>query len=489
MITLPPMKQHIAFIFEEYDFDPATGKITLEYSLDHQISFIETLTIPLPHPLPTSPSLDRALFSLHLSGGASYYKTCCPKHIEIKSGSLTEEGAKFWNALYENGLGEFFFKNNIDFRGLINFPSLTPTLTLTLPPNEQNSERPQRILVPVGGGKDSLVTIEMLKAQGFEVTLLRMGHHPLIDRIAETAGLPLLTVDRHLSPALFKLNEQGALNGHVPITAYLSFVAIVVAMLHEFDAIVLSNERSANFGNVQYLDREINHQWSKSVAFERMLQAYLQESIGTDIAVFSLLRPMSELGIVQEFAKHPKYFSLATSCNKNWKILRNQSVGFLPEDADGAAKHQSRSNGVLHGGAMHRSEATGAWCGSCPKCAFVFALYAAFIPKATTEKIFGKNLFNDPSLEPLYRELLGLQGFKPFECVGTPDETKAAFLLAHIRDDLEDTVMMTMFIKEVLPTISDPEKLIADSLKFSDDHAIPEVFYSILTAAMEGRSH
>ena len=460
------MQQHTAFIFEKYHFDPAEGKIELQYSLDGDVKFTETLLLPAPQrpafaeatvgrPSAPAPSFDPALFALHLAGGVSYYKTCCPKHIEIKSGSLTEKEASFWNTLYENGLGEFFFKNKIDFRGLIHFPSLTPTPTLTLPQENQNSKNPRRILVPTGGGKDSLVTIEMLKAQGFEITLLRMGHHPLIDRIAETAGLPLLTVDRHLSPALFKLNEQGALNGHVPITAYLSFVALIVAMLHDFDAVVLSNERSANFGNLQYLDREINHQWSKSVEFERMLQNYLKESIDTEIEMFSLLRPLSELGIVQEFSKYPKYFSLATSCNKNWKILKHQSVGFVPgQDASPLSR----------------------WCGSCPKCAFVFALYAAFIPKATTEKIFGKNLFNDASLEPLYRELLGLQGFKPFECVGTPDETKAAFLLAHKRGDLEDTVMMQTFLKEVFPKISDPEKLIANSLKLSDDHAIPESF-------------
>src|SRR3989344_6887328 len=118
------MRQFDTFIFKAYFYDPATGRIELHYSLDDDIAFQETLTVPPTNePRTPNPALDAALFALHLIGGISYYKTCLPKTIEIRSGHLTEAQAAFWNSVYENGLGEFFFKNNIDFRGLIRFPS------------------------------------------------------------------------------------------------------------------------------------------------------------------------------------------------------------------------------------------------------------------------------------------------------------------------------------------------------------------------------
>jgi hypothetical protein len=397
------MKQYASFIFDSYEWHPSTGKVELKYSLDDEVHFLETLTFPAP---PTvlhgrESEFDRALFALHLIGGVSYYKTCLPRKIEIRSGTLSPEQAKFWNTVYENGLGEFFFRNNIDFTGLLNFPSgidvKAPSST-----TPQHATRNPKLLVPVGGGKDSVVTVEKLKKSGADITLLRMGHHPLIDTLANAMGLPLLTIDRALSAELFKLNAEGALNGHIPITAYLSFVTVVTSILYGFDQVAMSNERSANFGNIEFHGKEINHQWSKSEEFEKLFQDYVHRHITPGVHVFSALREMTELQVVEQFAKYPQYFSCTTSCNTNWKIL---------------AAPRGRDSGFT-------------WCGRCPKCAFVFALYAAYLPKDTVLNIFGKNLFDDPSLKPLYKQLLGLEGFKPFECVGTPEEARGAFTLA-----------------------------------------------------------
>ncbi|MFH1444579.1 MAG: endonuclease domain-containing protein [Candidatus Peregrinibacteria bacterium] len=442
------MKQYQTFIFDSHVFDPETGKIELHYSLDDEVYFTETLLLPHPEkPYALSPT-PHALHALHLIGGISYYKTCCPKQIEIRSGNLTDEQADFWNTVYTKGLGEFFFRNQIDFRDLIHFPysPLSPALS----PRERvarSDGRGARILVPIGGGKDSTVTVELLKKAGYDITLLRIGHHPLIKQTAEIAGLPLLTVERHLAPELFDLNAQGALNGHVPVTAYLSLLAAVIAELYGFDAVVMSNERSANEGNVEYLGTKINHQWSKSLECERMLRTSLQES-GSAVEYFSLLRPLSELKITQIFATLPQYFSVTTSCNANWKIL--------------GKKQASR------------------WCGTCPKCAFVFTMLAAFLPQKTLLEVFGENLFDKEQLLPTFRQLLGLEGFKPFECVGTPEETIAAFLLAHERGDLDQSKAMKLFVEHVLPTLKQPKKIIEEALKPSSEHCIPAPFSSLL---------
>lgn len=463
------MNQYSTFIFDSHSFDPFTGHIELRYSLDNELHFTETIILPKSYPLPATPyPLDAALQALHLIGGISYFKTCLPKSIALATGSLTAEQAQFWNTVYEKGLGEFFFRNDIDFRGLINFPkSDVPSPPFQDPSfkfqissfKSQVSSPNSSVLIPLGGGKDSTVTLELLKKANVDATLLRIGHHPLITSTAKVAGLPLLTVERRLDPLLFKLNTEGALNGHIPITAYLSFLTIVIAEMYGFDTIAMSDERSANIGNVQCRGMEINHQWSKSWEFERMFRDYVKNSINPHIEYFSLLRPLSELSIAEKFAKLPQYFSCTTSCNKNWRILASS----LPSSPGGRTED---------GGSR--------WCHQCPKCAFVFALFAAFLRKNTLLEIFGRNLFDDTSLLPLYRELLGIEGFKPFECVGTPEETKAAFLLAHERGDLDDTVVMQLFLKDVQPTIKDGKKLIDETLAPTANHCIPIVFQKLI---------
>ncbi|MDD4628385.1 MAG: hypothetical protein PHE68_03260 [Candidatus Peribacteraceae bacterium] len=453
------MKQYSTFIFDSCVFLPETGKIELNYALDDEVFFTETIILPTPYALRPTPPSESALFALHLIGGISYYKTCCPKTIKIRSGSLSPEQAKFWNTLYTKGLGEFFFRNQINFHDLIDFPSASITQSKPTP----YALRPTpKLLVPIGGGKDSTVTVELLKKAGYDITLFRIGKHPLIEETAKIMELPLLTVERHLSPALFNLNAEGALNGHVPITAYLSLLSAIIAEIYGFDAVVMSNERSANEGNTEYLGETINHQWSKSIECERMLRIALKDS-GSPVEYFSLLRPLSELSIVQLFAALPQYFSCVTSCNTNWRLTATLSPS--PSPIGGGA-----------GGGGNR------WCAHCPKCAFAFTMFSAFLPEEKLMEIFGKNLFNEEALQPFFRQLLGLEGFKPFECVGTPEETSAAFLLAHERKDLEDTKAMQLFVTDVLPKIRGPKKLIDSVLKAAPDHCIPKSFTSVLHA-------
>lgn len=403
------MNHYDSFIFDSFDFDPETGDITLVYSLDNDIRFEEKLRIP-PSDIRLN-AMQSSLSALHLAGGVSYYKTCCPKTMKVRSAHLDEEQVRFWNTVYEKGLGEFFYKNNVDYRGLISFP-----VSDASDPVFHQSDRPSsgKTLVPIGGGKDSIVTIERLrKNETKNITLLRLGSHPLIDELVSITGLPCITVHRTLDPKLLELNAQGALNGHIPITAYLSCLAVVVAEAIGFDEIVMSNEKSADYGNVEYLGNEINHQWSKSGEFEAMFDAYIRKYTNLHLSYYSALREMTELEIAGEFAKLPQYFCCTTSCNKNWKIAG--------------------------------SDMKNRWCGTCPKCTFVFALMAAHLKKEIVLRIFDRNIFEDETTAPLFKQLLGMEGFKPFECVGTPEETKEAFAMIASRGEFDDTPVMQMY--------------------------------------------
>ncbi len=438
------------FSFDSVTLDRDARAIRLVYVLDDGTRFVETFTLPaeLPLPVTLSPELERLLFALHLAAGVSYYKAYCPPTIAIRNGQLSQPEAAFWTDVYEQGLGEFFYQNAIDFRGLIKFPITKATAPKTASPTPPAIKR---VLVPVGGGKDSAVTIELLREAGVPMTLLRVGQHPLIDAFVQKTGLPCLTVERQISPELIRLNAAGAKNGHVPVTAILSLLALIVATLRGDDAVVMSNESSADEGNTEYLGRTVNHQWSKGLEFETGLQKYLVQTVRSTVRYFSLLRPLNELQIAQLFARHEQYFELCTSCNRNWTLVKQR-----PDER---------------------------WCGQCPKCAFVFALLAAHLDRPQVLAAFGeKNLFADPSLAPLYRQLLGIQGFKPFECVGTPAETAAAFLMAHERGHFEGDAMMEFFKTEALPAIADPHALIDTALEAKGPHAIPADFLALLHA-------
>ncbi len=434
------MTTYSRFIFDSYHFDPKKRVISLHYSFDDTLHFTETITLapntPLDHA--TSADFDRALFALHLAGGASYYKAFAPQHIEVRSGTLAPDQADFWNEFYTKGLGEYFYQNNIDWHSLIRFPRTDEART-TIP--HQAPRDPKTALVPFGGGKDSQVTVELLKHAGIQTTLFRMQGHAFITELAELNSVKLIEVSRALDPQLFELNRQGVLNGHVPITGYVSFLTLVVGILHDFDSIFFSNERSSDYGNVEYLGMQVNHQWSKSNEAERMITNYIETYITHQTRYLNALRPLSELHIAKLFTHYPQYFNHVTSCNRNW--LWNK----LGQDP-----HQGR------------------WCGECDKCAFVFAMFAAFLPLNTLEDIFKKNLFNDTELLSTYRQLWGAEAFKPFQCVGTPEETKAALYLTTRTEDYANTVIGQEFLKNELPKIKNPGSLVSDALTpdFSD---------------------
>jgi hypothetical protein len=220
--------------------------------------------------------------------------------------------------------------------------------------------------------------------------------------------------------------------------------------------VAFANERSAASGNVEYLGMQVNHQWSKSLACEMRFRDYIHTFVTPDITPFSLLRPFDEIEIVRRFTKYPEYFGKVSSCNRNFSI---------------ASPRPETSNRAY-------------WCGECPKCAFVFSCLAAFLPKETVVGIVGKNLFADASLLPLYRELLGIEAFKPFECVGTADETTVAFHRASQSHAYDEDVVMKMFQSDVLPTISNIAELEQRVFTRGDLSTIPAPFQSMFDTAV-----
>lgn len=388
------------FVFDAYAFDHDTGVLTLSYHYQNGAAFTETVRFPAPTRAMGDAEwvvLDRLFRLLFLFAGVSYYKAYVPATLICDAFPLDPATAKFVQNVYAQGLGEFAYRNNLDLRDRIKFhvDDATPSAPVTAP-------IPAGLMVPVGGGKDSAVTIEVLKKSGLPVTLFVLTSPagvaaPIADCV-RVAALPSATVVRTLSPAIIELNKAGAYNGHVPITAILSVIALITAVINGADTVVMSNEHSASAPNLVHNGMDVNHQYSKSIAFEQDLASYIAQTITPNLHYFSLLRPLSEVAIMQRFAKLMPYHPVFRSCNTAFR-----------QDAKERGTH---------------------WCGNCPKCRFVFMGLAPFMDRDNLIAIFGKNMLNDVTQTDGFAALCGFGAHKPFECVGEVEES--ALLMAKI---------------------------------------------------------
>lgn len=384
-----------AFRFTSCAADWPTGVVELGYALDGEHRFTERYAFPVPAGHAPSPArraaLDRAVRLLHLVAGVSYFKAAVPARIVVEGEAPGAETAAFLGRLYTQGLGEFAWRNRLPRIGEgIEFPARAGG-----PADAGEAGLAARSLVPVGGGKDSVVALAALTTAGEDLVAFSMGRKPSSDAAARIEGAPLVHVERSIDPALFALNRRGAYNGHVPITAIVACVAVVVALLEGCDAVVMSNERSASSGNFDWPEfgATINHQFSKSWEAERGLADAVRRDVAADLRCFSLLRPYSELAISRAFAGLQRHHATFMSCNTGFRI--------------------------------HEPAGTG-WCGDCPKCRFVFLALAPFLGRAALTAIFGRDLLDDPAQVAGFRAILGIDAEKPFECVGETGEARAA---------------------------------------------------------------
>ncbi|MFI3200110.1 MAG: hypothetical protein R3Y54_01110 [Eubacteriales bacterium] len=344
-------------------------------------------------------ALEELIFSLGMVELISYWKLTCAPTVVVECGVLSEEQIQWWKKLYFHGLGEFYYINGITEVTKENFMNLECEVSSI---NKEHRECSQEVagtpivvlptqsgyLVPIGGGKDSVVSLEFLHSLNVPVTTYSVNR---IQAVREVIELDYekksdILARRTLDSKLITYNQQGFLNGHTPFSAIVAFSSVLTALLHNIEFIALSNESSANESTVR--DSHVNHQYSKSVEFEHDFRKYLTWILDTKITYFSLLRPLAEVQIAKLFAAHKKYHGVFRSCNVGSK--------------------------------------QGIWCGNCPKCLFVYMILLPFLTEEELITIFGENLLEKESMDQFFRELVGIHENKPFECVGTREEVICA---------------------------------------------------------------
>ena len=388
------------FVYQDYEYTMQSDGLHMcfHFKLSDKLCFAVRSSVPtrqfINFSIPKD-QLDLLVFNIGMAELVSYWKAFCPPLVRIVPHGLTEEQKCFWKKLYFNGLGEFFYVNGI--RATIDDFMTIEAEGEPLKPvsfSQFDDKASESFIVPIGGGKDSVVTLDCLQSYSARLQLdsplpLIMNPRGATVECCRVAGYEhgdFLEIRRAIDPLLLDLNAKGALNGHTPFSAMLAFYTLLVSALTGRRHIALSNESSAN--EATDIANGVNHQYSKSLEFENDFRDYVSSFISPRFDYFSFLRPLSELQIAMLFSRLPQYHDVFRSCNVGSK----QDV----------------------------------WCGHCAKCLFAFIILSPFISPDRLAQIFGHNLLDDETLMLYFRQLAGLEPVKPFECVGTVAEVNTA---------------------------------------------------------------
>lgn len=412
-------KEYPEFYYNGFDvtYNPDDIFVTYHYEIKGLMCFNPTLRVPKKKNVRYDEELlNKIIFSAGLAEIPSYWKATCSPNIIISCGKLDEEQTHWVKKLIYNGLGEFFYVNKINasFDDFVNVKSEGKTYL-----NVVDQKCYDGYLVAVGGGKDSIVSLELLKDKANKKAFIINNRKVCFDsaNVAGISGENILNVERLFDKNIIELNNRGFLNGHTPISSCIAFISYLTAYLNDIKYVVLSNEASANESSV--LGTNINHQYSKSIEFENDFRFYTEKYLTSKIEYFSLLRPLSELQIMSIFTKYPKYFKHFISCNNG-----------------GKRKNIGKTDG---------------WCLNCPKCLFIYILMSNFVDQDKLTEIFGENLLDKKEMLDYFLELLGKKETKPFECVGTVSEVtyvvnnlvkrldKKPYLIKYYQDNYEIT--------------------------------------------------
>lgn len=436
-------EKYSTFIYEKYTYKLEDGYLKIKYyfTIPSLTVFNPTLQIKLNKDINLNDNcLDTLIFHVGLIEIISYIKCTCSPNIVIKCGYLDDSQIEWFKKLYYYGLGEFLYTNgiSIDINELFNFKMEGSKKNLA-----NNKIVTNGNLIPIGGGKDSVVTLELLKnEEDNDCFILNPKEANLACvTIAGYQEDKTIILKRTIDSNLLELNKQGFLNGHTPFSSLLAFISYLTAYIYKKKNIVLSNESSANQATV--IGTKINHQYSKTYEFENDFNNYTKKYFDLDIHYFSLLRPLSEFQIGMLFSKYEKYHKAFKSCNVGSKDKKWN------------------------------------WCCNCPKCLFVYIILSPFLYKEKLINIFGEDLFERKDLLNTFIELLGYGETKPFECVGTYEEVRYAVSILITR--LDSLPYLLKYYKNNYEL----ETNYALEFKFNNEHNLDTHFLNIIREALE----
>jgi hypothetical protein len=377
-----------AEIFRYLSLDVTASTLTGHYALDDE-TFTETVTFEHAGDLTADGPTALAQLWFFIAG-LSYFKAGAARQIDLGQTPLGNAGRALFEAALHDGLGEFSFRNDLPLDDVIVSTHVDATMARV-------AVKPDQLITPFGGGIDSVVTVASLSPtidQALFVVSPVSGRFAPLEETAAVTGLPIVRATRQLDLKILGRNPQ-YFNGHVPVTTMVTMLAAIASLSLGRGGVAMSNEHSSSAPNLRWHDRDINHQWSKSLLAEELIGAAIAERIGDDFVVASFLRNRSEVWVAKQFASLTDYHRVFRSCNRAFNQLANERAL--------------------------------TWCGECDKCLFINLVLAPFIPRDTLQEIFSSEPLANLALRAQLESLVGIgHDHKPFECVGDPDESAVA---------------------------------------------------------------
>lgn len=416
--TITPRRAEL-FRYVGLDLDETTVQGT--YEMDGRV-FTETVEFEGVATLNT-PAVRSVAELWFLLAGLSYYKTGAARRIDVGSTPLGVAGRRLLEAALRDGLGEFSYHNDLPLDDVTIDGGGPITETLV-------SLDTKRVLVPFGGGIDSVVTVESLSPDldtSLFIVSPSTGRFAPLEATAAQTGRPIVRATRHLDSQLLTGGDS-FFHGHVPVTGMITLLCAIAAVASGRGGVVMSNEHSASIPNLEWSGLEVNHQWSKSLAAEVLIGDALNERLGDHLTVASFLRARSEIWVAQVFSQLPAYHHVFRSCNRAFR----QSV----------------------------DQRESSWCGTCDKCLFINLVLAPHMSRGTLRGIFGHEPLSDTARDEQLRVLVGLGAeAKPFECVGDPDESAVALSKVCHMDEWRDVPRLVEIARDTSPSRSFDELL------------------------------
>ncbi len=443
------------FIYNQFRLSNDHRTAYFDYTVTHNAETHNlTETLVFPEPLADSPAQQRSLRALHLALGVSYYKMFVQGSI-VHPYAMDEAEATFWNNMWQGGFGEFLYLNKLPAERLATF---APQDGLRFEGDSDIAD--SGALLGIGGGKDSIVAGELLKALDVPVIGFVIATGEQLGQaksVAETMDVELLAIQRTVDPHMLELQTQpGAYKGHIPISLIFGLVGTTLAVARGTSYVVVANEASASLPRAEWQGKPVNHQWSKSFEAERQIQQFVQRSVWQPVTYFSAIRQLTSIGVAKAFANFPAYFEVFTSDNFVFRI--------------DPAKRPS-----------------GRWGLESPKSLSSYILLAPWLSDQDVARIFGMDLLNEASLSRLFLELVGVEGEPPLDCVGTVEELVLSMNLLAKQGRYTEVALVKLAKERGVVHEGDWQTELRKLLQLQPDQALPSNLHEQMTNYLQER--
>ena len=318
--------------------------------------------------------------------------------------SLTPALTHLWNSCTAENWAEWRYLNDLpNFQNACLVSACQSKLGSPL----RIEKRSNKCLLMFSGGKDSLATSMVMEQARTNFATVFIAHsrdgklglqHELVDRVVEqTAAKPhhrAYLFDDYIDSPIEKTDlcsYTGVGKGFAETFSCI-FKALLYFVRFGYSELVTGNEAASDESNFYWSreNREVNHQWCKSQKAEQLIVEYVCSQLVYDFQIRSPLRRFTDPEIFAIVGGNLGVLSLCHSCNVQKP-----------------------------------------WCKNCPKCCYAWICYVGYFGLDFAKSVFGRDLFDDRSLDLKFRELLS--DVKPFECVGSRLDIEHAVKLCRSR--------------------------------------------------------